>query len=54
MENGSIIDNTDVFDIMTAYYNEQPYTIPEFAQTILGLIPLVGFFAIIIIRRKKE
>ena len=53
MESGSIIDNTDIFDIMTAYYNDLPYTIPEFSYTILlGIIPLTSVFIIYLFKKK--
>ena len=55
MEGGSIIDNTDIFDMMTDYYNELPYTIPEFTQMLFfSLIPLVSFIAFIVTLRDKN
>ncbi|MHA1197939.1 MAG: alkaline phosphatase [Candidatus Heimdallarchaeaceae archaeon] len=53
MENGTVIDNTDIFDIMINYYDGLPIIISEYHfELLFALIPLVSVF-MLFIRKKK-
>lgn len=55
LNNNTIIDNTEIFQIMDDYINELPLIIPEFSNYIaLALIPLFSFITLLFYKKKKK
>lgn len=55
MENNTLINNIDVFEIMTDYYNDFPLVINEFTTiSVLVILPIITSIGLAIYKKKKK